>query len=89
METKQLVEELRVVTLLADNTHGVPEIEAWLDRFQSISVPLTVIFPGAAPEKPILLRDVYTKSRLLESLRKAGPSVGVGSQASRATAERR
>jgi thiol:disulfide interchange protein DsbD len=75
-ETKNLVEQFGVVTLYADNTNESAEVEKWLTKFGSKSVPLTVIFPGNDPKKPILLRDLYTQSRLLESLKAAGPSQG-------------
>ena len=37
----------------------------------SRSVPLTVIFPAQQPERPILIRDLYTQSQLLEKLKQA------------------
>lgn len=70
-ETKQLVEQHEVVTLYADYTHESPVIKRWLDKFKSESVPLTVIFPANQPNRPIVIRDVYTKSTLLEKLNAA------------------
>lgn len=70
-ETLKLVQQHDVALLKADYTHESAEIKRWLEKFDSISVPLTVIFPGNRPQKPIVLRDVYTQSRLLESLQQA------------------
>jgi thiol:disulfide interchange protein len=62
--------------LVADYSNESPEIRKWLNRFDSISVPLTVIFPGSRPDRPIVLRDVYTKSTLLAKLREAVGDAG-------------
>jgi thiol:disulfide interchange protein len=70
-ETLELVENHGIVTLYADYTHESPEIKKWLDKFESISVPLTVIFPGNNSAKPIVIRDLYTKGTLLEKLEQA------------------
>jgi thiol:disulfide interchange protein len=70
-ETLDLVEKHNVVPLYADYTHDSPEIERWLGRFESVSVPLTVIFPAGRPNQPIIIRDHYTQSTLLEKLQEA------------------
>lgn len=80
--TRKLVDQLGAAALYADFTHDSPEIRRWLDQFDSISVPLTVIFPGKDPKRPIVLRDLYSQATLLAKLREAGPSVGVGKSAS-------
>jgi thiol:disulfide interchange protein len=75
-ETKRLIEQHDIVTLYADYTHQSPEIKRWLEKFDSVSVPLTVIFPGNQPNRPIVIRDVYTKTKLLKTLTaavEAGP----------------
>ncbi|MBT6498197.1 MAG: hypothetical protein HOL01_27100, partial [Planctomycetaceae bacterium] len=70
-ETKRLVEQHDIVTLYADYTHQSPEIKRWLEKFDSVSVPLTVIFPGNQPNRPIVIRDTYTKTTLLKNLNAA------------------
>ena len=70
-ETKELIEQHDIVTLYADYTHQSPEIKRWLEKFDSVSVPLTVIFPGNQPNRPIVIRDVYTKTKLLKTLNAA------------------
>ncbi len=74
-ETAELVRRNNVVPLLADFTRQDPVIQAWLGKFNSISVPLTVIVPGENPSQPIVLRDTYRQGTLLDALRQAGPSV--------------
>ncbi len=70
-DTLELVKQHDVITLKADWTDDSPEIKRWLDTFNSISVPLTVIFPGNDPTKPIIIRDSYTKKTLLQQLGQA------------------
>lgn len=77
-ETRALVDKLGVATLYADFTQESPEVRKWLDKFQSISVPLTVIFPAEDPSRPIVLRDVYSQLTLLASLERAGRSASDG-----------
>ena len=84
--TRRLVDEWDIATLYADYTGESPEIKKWLAKFDSISVPLTVIFPAREPDRPIILRDLYSQSRLLKSLQTAGPSAGITGQATRSTA---
>ena len=66
--TYKLVEEHDIVPLVADYTDGDEEIAFWLDKFESKSIPLTVIFPANRPQNPILIRDLYLQDALLEKL---------------------
>jgi len=70
-KTKQLVEQYGIVPLYADFTTEDPSLKAWLKKFDSISVPLTVIFPGDNPKQPIVIRDSYSQDTLLEKLKEA------------------
>ncbi|MEX1230782.1 MAG: cytochrome c biogenesis protein CcdA [Planctomycetaceae bacterium] len=70
-DTIDFVERHNVVPLMADYTQVSPEIKAWLDRFNSESVPLTVVFPATDHRRPIVIRDYYTKSKLLSKLDQA------------------
>lgn len=70
-ETLERVKRHNVVTLKADWTDGSPEITQWLEAFDSVSVPLTVIFPGGDPLRPIVIRDLYAKNELLKKLDEA------------------
>uniref|UniRef100_UPI00260551CB hypothetical protein n=1 Tax=uncultured Gimesia sp. TaxID=1678688 RepID=UPI00260551CB len=41
------------------------------DEFNSISIPLTVIYPANQLEEPIIIRDLYSQSTLLNALEEA------------------
>lgn len=73
-ETLELVNQQDIVPLYADFSNEDPYLKAWLKKFDSISVPLTVIFPGDNPQKPIVIRDKYSQSHLLEKLEEATSS---------------
>jgi thiol:disulfide interchange protein len=75
-ETLEIVQKHNFATLAADYTYESPEIDAWLKKFESISVPLTVIFPANRPNEPIIIRDAYTKGTLLQKLNEAVAPVG-------------
>jgi len=70
-ETLELINKHNVVPMYADYTDYSPTIKEWLDKFQSVSIPLTVIFPANRPNEPIIIRDLYTKSTLLHALQEA------------------
>lgn len=72
--TADMVEELGAVAMYADWTDRSPEIKAKLDELQSKSIPLLAIYPGNAPARPILLRDLVSQQAVLDALRQAGPS---------------
>ena len=70
-QTRDFVSEHNVKTLKADYTNFSDEITEWLDRFDSTSIPVTAIFSPGRPTEPLLIRDVYTQSTLLEVLETA------------------
>jgi thiol:disulfide interchange protein len=82
-ETLELVNKHDVVTLVADYTDPSDEIKIWLNKFDSVSVPLTVIFPGSRPNEPILIRDLFSQAMLLQQLEKAVAEPVVNSAAHR------
>lgn len=74
---RRLVDENGVVTLKADWTDGSDEIRTFLNKvLKSKSIPICAIFPAGRPNNPIVLRDLITKSQVLDALRRAGPSGG-------------
>lgn len=79
--TRQLIEELDAVPMLADWTDQDAEIEAKLKELQSRSIPVLAIYPGKSPTEPIVLRDLVSQQMVLDALEDAGPSVS-GSAAS-------
>ncbi|QDU07757.1 protein-disulfide reductase DsbD family protein [Gimesia aquarii] len=70
-ETLELIKKHNIVPMYADYTDYSPTIKEWLDKFDSVSIPLTVIFPANRPNQPIIIRDLYTQSTLLEALQEA------------------
>ncbi|MBX7168514.1 MAG: thioredoxin family protein [Pirellulales bacterium] len=74
-ETKDLVLANEVVTLVADMTHDAPEETKLLEAVAGTrQVPVLAIFPAGRPNEPIVFAEPYSKSTLLDALRKAGPS---------------
>ena len=63
-----------VVPLLADWTDGSPEIKDVLTALKSNSIPVVAIFPADRPNEAIVLRDLISQTRLLDALKRAGPS---------------
>ena len=73
--TKDALEELGAVPMLADWTDKNEMIKQKLAELQSRSIPLLVIYPGSNPNNPIVLRDLVSQSNVLEALEKAGASL--------------
>ncbi len=69
-----LVQTNGVVTLLADWTDGSSEIKTALAALDSNSIPVLAIFPASRPGEAIVLRDLISKSQVLQALHEAGPS---------------
>lgn len=70
-ETLELVKEHDIVPLYADKTRTTKEIEKYLARFKSISIPLTVILPNGDLNNPIILRDTITQGTMIKAIKKA------------------
>ncbi|MEM9643701.1 MAG: thioredoxin family protein, partial [Planctomycetota bacterium] len=73
--TKELIEELDAIPMLADWSDRNEQIKSKLAELQSNSIPLLAIYPGSTPSEPILLRDLVSQASVLEALKQAGPSV--------------
>lgn len=71
----KLIQDNRVLPLLADWTDRSPVIKQALNELGFNSIPLLVVWP-AEPEgaAPIKLPDVILESQVLDALRRAGPS---------------
>ncbi len=70
-DTLERVKKHNIVTMKADWTDGSPAIEEWLNAFDSVSIPLAIIFPGDDPLHPIVMRDIVVKNELLRKLDEA------------------
>jgi len=73
-DVKQLLDENKVVPLLADWSEPSDEIKAALESINRNSIPQLVIYPPGPGSKPIVLSDLITKSQVLDAIRQAGPS---------------
>jgi thiol:disulfide interchange protein len=69
--TMKLKDELGITFMVADFTQRDAEIGDTLRALGFTSVPLTAIFPGSDPNKPILLDGLFSPSRLQDALRDA------------------
>lgn len=74
-EIKQVVESNGIIPILADWTNHSTEIKSKLNELGSNSIPLLAIYPANQPNSPIILRDVITKTQLLNALQKAGATI--------------
>lgn len=66
--TRELVDTHGFVTLKADWTDGSDEIREMLNKLGGDSIPTLAVFSPARPTEPIVLRDAWTQSALLEQL---------------------
>jgi thiol:disulfide interchange protein len=66
---KKLYNEKNVLLLTADITNGNPEAQELLRHLGSRSVPFLAIFPGDAPKRPVIMRDIISKEKFLAELR--------------------
>jgi len=62
--------EVNAELVIADWTHYDSTITAELNRLGSKSIPFAAIYPAGEPDKPIILRDIYTLDRALRALDK-------------------
>ncbi len=73
-EVSSLLEQNGIVPMLADWSDESEDLKKTLESLGSRSIPLLAIFPANSPDKPIILRDLVTKQRVLDALKQAGPS---------------
>jgi suppressor for copper-sensitivity B len=66
--TRDVVDAHGFVTLKADWTDGSDEIRDLLNRLGGDSIPTLAVFSPARPTEPIVLRDAWSQSTLLEQL---------------------
>ncbi len=74
LHTKRVEEAIQrhgVITMYADNTDYPPEIESTLHALRANGVPVIAIFPGGDPYRPIVFRDGYTQSGLVNAIEQA------------------
>jgi len=65
---KNVFSQRGITTLKADWTHYDPDITALLSRFGRSGVPLYVYFPADREQAPVVLPQLLTPSRVVESI---------------------
>ncbi len=71
----ELVTANGVEPLLADWTDKSPALKKTLNELGCNSIPVLAIWPAASSDgQPVVLTDLLTEGKVLEALRKAGPS---------------
>jgi thiol:disulfide interchange protein len=70
-DTKAFVEANKIATLKADMTHEAPDADELKARLGGSSIPFYAVFPAASPKQPIVFDGLITKTRVLETLKKA------------------
>lgn len=75
-DTKKFVEENGIVPIKADKAHGEKEVDALLVKLgnSSAAIPFYAVFPADDPSTPILMAGTLTKAKVLDALKRAGPS---------------
>jgi len=66
--TRDVVDTHGFVTLKADWTDGSDEIRDLLNRLGGDSIPTLAVFSPVKPNEPIVLRDAWSQSTLIEQL---------------------
>jgi thiol:disulfide interchange protein len=75
-ETKDFIEQNGIVAIKADKAHGQEEVDALLAKLGNHGglIPFYAIFPASDPTRPILMEGLLTKAKVLDALKRAGPS---------------
>ena len=84
-QTRDYVESRGIVAMKADITDFPEDATELLEALIGANpqIPVVAIFPAGKPNEPIVLNDMFSRSRLLEQLDKAGPSRPTAATASR------
>jgi thiol:disulfide interchange protein len=71
----EMVKANGIEPLLADWSDKSPALKKTLNELDCNSIPVLAIWPAQSPDgKPIVLTDLLTESKVLDALKKAGPS---------------
>ena len=66
-----------IVKMKADWTNADPVITKTLKQFGRVGVPLYVLYPASAPDKPIVLPELLTQTLVLDHLQATAPKVAL------------
>lgn len=67
-EIRKMIEKKNIVPLKADLTAENPVAESLLHHLGSRSVPFLAVFDKKNPKRPIIMRDILNKKRVLQAL---------------------
>jgi thiol:disulfide interchange protein len=71
-EVRKKLYRCRVSPVLADLTDGYQgPAYAYLRELRAVTIPLTVVFPANASADPIVLHDIYSKEKLMQTIDQA------------------
>ncbi len=75
-DTKKFVEENGIVTIKADKSKSEKEIDELLYKLGNTSgaIPFYAIFPSGRPNEPIVMDGIITQQKVIDALKRAGPS---------------
>lgn len=73
LDVKAVVDRNGVVPMIAN--FDLPEVQEVLGSLGYQSIPVLVIYPPQPNERPIILPDLLTQSKVLDGLEAAGPSL--------------
>lgn len=68
-QAREIYAQKNIVLLTADITNYNADAQELLHRLGSRSVPFLAIFPADSPKNPIIMRDILSKDKYIETLR--------------------
>ena len=69
-EVNEAIKQHNAILMVADwSDYGAEIKRALVTLTASDSLPVLVVFPGGRPDEPIILRDLLTKSKLIDAIR--------------------
>lgn len=69
-EMEELIKKKNIYAIKADLTVNNPQAERLLNDLGSKSVPFFAIFPSTDPERPIIMRDILSKAKVIDEIKK-------------------
>jgi thiol:disulfide interchange protein DsbD len=74
---KEAFKHYGIVKMKADWTNADPVITKTLKQFGRVGVPLYVLYPASAPDKPIVLPELLTQALVLDHLQSIAPKLAL------------
>ena len=67
-EVQKVFQQSRALLLRGDITESNPAVQTLLAKLDAYSIPVLAIFTPEAPLTPAVLRDIYSKDRVISEL---------------------